>query len=88
MASVTTQPTKTNQGQEIFGHHSGMNQPKFHSAATIFPVKSARTSKAGRVILHRTSTELMPMIMATTLTPSRPRLRVNIPKRKTASKAP
>ena len=30
IATVTRHPTQTNQGQAIFGHQSGMNQPKFH----------------------------------------------------------
>src|ERR1700756_2439228 len=64
---VTAQPTKTNHGQEIFGHQSGMNHPKFHSAVANFPCSSARTSKAGIETLHNTSTDMIPIIIPTTL---------------------
>src|SRR5580704_14533017 len=85
---VTALPTKTNQGQEIFGHQSGINHPKFHCAATSFPCRSARTSKAGIVTLHNTSTDIIPTIMAITLALSDPRPRLNIPSRKTPTNAP
>src|SRR6266446_6557418 len=85
---VTAQPTKTNHGQEIFGHQSGMNHPKFHCDATSFPRRSARTSKAGIVTLHNTSTDIIPTVIPTTLAPSEPRRRVSIPRRKTPTNAP
>src|SRR5207245_4300199 len=87
-ATVTRHPTHTNQGQAIFGHQSGMNQPKFQSACLNSPRKSAPTSNAGSATLHRISTDVMPTIIAITFAPSRPRLRVSIPRRKTASNAP
>src|SRR4051794_7461970 len=47
IATVTRHPTQTNQGQAIFGHQSGMNQPKFQSACLNSPRKRALTSNAG-----------------------------------------
>src|SRR4051794_2634276 len=60
IATVTRHPTQTNQGQAIFGHQSGMNQPKFQSACLNSPRKSAPPSKAGSETLHRISTDVMP----------------------------
>src|SRR6266480_3663192 len=88
MATVRRHPTQTNQGHAIFGHQSGMNQPKFQSACLNSPRKSAPTSNAGSATLHRISTDVMPTIIAITFAPSRPRVRVSIPRRKTASNAP
>src|SRR2546423_1878946 len=61
--SVTVQPTKTNHGQEMCGHHSGMNQPKFQDAAMNLPCKSATKSNAGMETLHSTSTDLWRRIL-------------------------
>src|SRR5438445_12058316 len=88
IARVTVQPTNTNHGQEMCGHHSDMNHPKFQEAATNLPCNKARKSNAGIETLHNTSTDMMPMIIPTTFVPSRPRVRVSIPRRNTPTSAP
>src|SRR5437868_10005740 len=55
IASVTVQPTNTNHGQEMCGHHSGMNHPKFQEAATNLPRNNAMKSNAGSETWHSTS---------------------------------